>query len=531
MPPLGSDGDYSAAFRLALPEAAARREYLRQVTSGCDPSYGQRVLGALVAAGDADVLVTTNFDDLIERAATDAYAAAAEPGRPLLTTAGLGSARRAARAVADDAWPLLIKLHGEFADDELKNLDEDLQDQDATLRRAVVDSSRRVGLVVAGYSGRDASVMRILADAAQAADAWPAGLWWCTRDPGALASPVHDLLGRCAASGVASRIVQTANFDELMGAVANQAELPPPLRMYVDALRPQGRVTAAGLPVAVAGPFPVLRLNALPVLDGPSSALRAKLPPGVAQDDVASRLRDAGWRGCATASGGHVLALGHPKALQDALGLPALPAPVAVDLASAAAAPDAQALAAEALTRGLGRRLPVRVQVRDSGNRLVVRPPGDAPDHDDARLALRGAYRTDLTGLLPDNCGASRNGGGRRYAEGIRLSLDSRSGRLWLLLRPFTWQEQSADMAAWLDLPPQERPPKPIDPAAEWNRERWVTRKNEYWAGVVDAWARLLAPAAVTHVHPLPKAAADAEGTVGGAFRIGRVTAYSRQAA
>ena len=44
------------------------------------------------------------------------------------------------------------------------SLESELQTQDANMRQAVLDASRRFGLAVMGYSGRDASVMGMLRD-------------------------------------------------------------------------------------------------------------------------------------------------------------------------------------------------------------------------------------------------------------------------------------------------------------------------------------------------------------------------------
>jgi hypothetical protein len=115
MPPAGSDEEYSAAFEATMPDPHTRAAYLRALLGGRRPCYGQRVLGAAVTAGHTDLVMTTNFDELVETAVADARAAAAGAARPsLLTIAALDSAGRASAAAAHDGWPLLIKLHGDF---------------------------------------------------------------------------------------------------------------------------------------------------------------------------------------------------------------------------------------------------------------------------------------------------------------------------------------------------------------------------------------------------------------------------------
>lgn len=278
MPPAGDPADYSTAFRLALPDPRARSKYFRDLVRDRVPSFGQRILGAAVVSGSVDLVVTTNFDELLESSVAAAYARHSSGTARLCSVAALGSAARASAAVADDSWPLLIKLHGDYRESELKNLDTELRTQDERLRQAVIDASRRLGLVVAGYSGRDESVMEMLRAACQTRNAWPAGIWWLLRDPAEAAPEVIDLLEFAAENGVSANLVEAANFDETMGALANQIDFDPGIREYVDGLRERPAAGAAPVPAPTDAGFPLLRFNALPILRGPEHAWRAPSP-------------------------------------------------------------------------------------------------------------------------------------------------------------------------------------------------------------------------------------------------------------
>ena len=74
MPPAGDLSDYSTAFELALQEPRARSKYFRDLVNGRVPSFGQRVLGATVVSGAVDLVVTTNFDELLESSVAAAHA-------------------------------------------------------------------------------------------------------------------------------------------------------------------------------------------------------------------------------------------------------------------------------------------------------------------------------------------------------------------------------------------------------------------------------------------------------------------------
>lgn len=530
MPPAGSDEEYSAAFEAAMPDPQTRAAYLRALLGGRRPCYGQRVLGAAVAAGHADLVITTNFDELVETAVADARAAAAgAAGASLLTVAALDSAGRASAAAAHDGWPLLVKLHGDFREAPLKNLAAELRAQDESLRRAVVDSSRRFGLAVAGYSGRDASVMEMLEEASREPGAWPAGLWWLTRDPSRLPTRVVALLHAAAARGVAAHAVPAENFDEAMAALAAQAAFDPPVRAYVDALRPRGVLGDAPVPGGrPAGPFPILRLNALPVIAAPRRAL-AVAAPGMTAEELRQRLSSGGWRGAAVLGSGRVLALGRESELLRCLGADAA-SRTDIDPLSPGARTDVMALTAEALVRALARRLPAKAAVRDRGSNLRIVPPrADEPAPlVDTRARIAAGYDEPLTGVLPARLGVREDGAPRAFAEAVRLRLDRAVGGLWLVFVPFTWTDESAEAAQAR----RDGRPRPPDPAGDWKRERWVRRKrNERWAEIIDAWGGALSPhRPATTIHVLPRHAASEPDAEGGTFALGATTAFSRPA-
>ena len=66
---------------------------------------------------------------------------------------GLDAPDHGAQAINDEPWPLEIKLHSGFRSRRLKNTKEELQQQGKSLRKLLIESSQRHGLVVVGYSG------------------------------------------------------------------------------------------------------------------------------------------------------------------------------------------------------------------------------------------------------------------------------------------------------------------------------------------------------------------------------------------
>ena len=524
MPALTDPSAYSIAFQLALPDSDARRQHLRSLFEGRSPSYGQRILGALVAAGLCDLVITTNFDDLIERAVEQAQVALNDPLRSRLGVADLGNSGQANLALSDSDFPFLFKLHGDFRDRELKNLEAELQTQDANMRRAVLDASRRFGLAVAGYSGRDASVMETLKEAVATDGAFPAGLWWLGRTPASVLAPVKELLDACVSGGVPVNFVRIETFDETLGALGRQAELPAGLRTYVDGLRTKPRAVDSGLPKHDQGPLPVLRMNALPVIETPTRALIATLAAAPDRRDFRDALHAVFWRGAAVTSGRQILALGSAELLGKALEIEGQISQCDINPAAEHAPTVERALIYEGIARGLARDLPVLARIRDSGHRLIVTAEReDRPERGreaKVRALLREAYAEDLTGPCPMNLGRGADGQARRFAESIELTLEWRLGVLWLIFVPRTWVSA---------LPPADRRKGQGDPASAWRKERWVGRRNERWAAIIDAWAKAIAPQDFTEVPVLPAGLREPD-LVGGRFVLSRVTAYSREA-
>jgi NAD-dependent SIR2 family protein deacetylase len=163
--------EYAALFEAVYPAEADRRVYLDSKMSGAKPSYGHIAVATFMRAQLCRLVWTTNFDPLIADACAKVY-----DGTGYLTTAALDAPGLAKQCIDEGRWPVEVKLHGDFRSRRLKNTSDELRLQDEQLRRILVDSCRRFGLVVAGYSGRDSSVMDALNEATQPG-AFPAGLF------------------------------------------------------------------------------------------------------------------------------------------------------------------------------------------------------------------------------------------------------------------------------------------------------------------------------------------------------------------
>src|SRR5206468_8369288 len=114
------------------------------------------------------VVFTTNFDSVVERAYADVS------GRSLAAY-HLEGAVAALQALNNEEYPLYCKLHGDFRYDSVKNLSTELAYQDRQLALCMQSAAGRFGFVVAGYSGRDASIMALFQDALAQPNPFPSG--------------------------------------------------------------------------------------------------------------------------------------------------------------------------------------------------------------------------------------------------------------------------------------------------------------------------------------------------------------------
>ena len=70
------------------------------------------------------------------------------------------------------------------------------------MRKVLTQVCQRFGLIVVGYSGRDASVMSALSEVLRSETPFPGGIYWLCRDEGDLLPLVRDFLLNASTAGV-----------------------------------------------------------------------------------------------------------------------------------------------------------------------------------------------------------------------------------------------------------------------------------------------------------------------------------------
>lgn len=436
------------------------------------------------------------------------------------------------RCLNESDWPLIAKLHGDYQSVAIKNTGSELEEQDGRMRHVLVEAGKRFGMIIVGYSGRDASIMEALTAILDNPSPFPNGLYWVTSSASRLLPAVTQFSDRAQLAGVDVAIVECATFDELAADILKTTDLPTMLFDRVMLGRTTPRLVPVQLPTAEARSFPILRYSALLVEKMPPSARRITLVEPTTSPTVRGLLKEKKCKAAAAANGRELAVFGRDQDVLDAL------APLGAKLVGEVAldpVADSWALGLlyDALVRGLAKNRPLIPRYKRAGHSVVVAAPRDGEDPEralrngQALTRLREAYGSALTGTVPRL--------GFPFQEGVFLKLDHVGGRWWCGFEPYTFVdiprpklrlEGIPDEPDAADLDPMgTRPDRGGDPAGDWRRERWAQRYNKNWAGIINAWAQLL----TTNGGVTRRAFGLEDGSgIDAVFEVSPVTGWSR---
>lgn len=479
LPAIGDPEEYSIAFEKVYPSDDVRADFIAGLCRGRTPNFGHYVLAGLMATGRLRVVFTTNFDELVEMGAHSLFEAAAIDPRPSLVVADLGDPDKAARALQKETWPLVAKLHGDFRSVRLKNTVAELANQDEAMREVLRSACRRLGIVAAGYSGRDRSVMAVLGECLLEPGTFPAGIYWCYRPTDPPQDGVLDFLEAAKDAGRTVAAVPVDNFIELAGALERAVRLPHGIRTCLATRRPPAIVTQAALPSGPTDLFPILRLNALPLTQLPSEVRRLQESSPCDLAEAQRAIRSIRTRALiARRSNGSLVAVGHDKELATALGplgITVTSDVEALDWAAPIVDPSDLGLLLDAVTLGLGRTNGLRHVLARRGHQVRVQD-GAATGLERLRSACKM-----LNGIVPRTSVP--------WAEAVGLSVEPRQDSWWLIVVPEVWVPPTHHTDEARDVADQRAELAAI---AEFIREGRATRYNRDVNAILDAWVRLL---------------------------------------
>ena len=490
-PPQYDPNEYAALFEAAYPNEVDRRTYIAAKLAAARPSYGHIALATLMKSERARLVWTTNFDPLIADACAKVY-----DGTGALTTVALDAPDHGTQVLNEELWPAEIKLHGDFRSRRLKNTTSELQQQDARLRTLLVNACGRSGLIVAGYSGRDGSIMAALEDALDQSSPFPSGLFWLHRGDVPSFPQVASLLHRAAAKGIDGGMVTIENFDECLRDLVRLIEGLD--TQFLDTFAANRNVVSyAPRPTGNHG-FPVIRLNALEFKTIPSVCRKIDCSIG-GSAAVAEAIQTANVDVLATRTRHGVLAFGSDVDIQSAFALYGIKE---FDLHPI----EVARLRYDSQERGLLRRAFSRALARSSGLTAMTRRSIDLLSPSRPSDTLWNPLRKlvgNISGGVP-NCQELE------WFEGLAIRLAWADDRLWALFEPRT---------VFSGIAPENR-----HIAAGFARERTVRRYNRYVNDLLSFWAQQLSASGGD------LRALEVSAGVDAVFRLGINTAYSRRA-
>jgi tetratricopeptide (TPR) repeat protein len=169
----GTSEEYSQLFEMLYDQPSQRREHIETCIGQAFPSWGYIYLVNLIKERVFNVVLTTNFDDLVNEAC---YQFSSDI-RPM--TCAHDSSVRSIRITSKR--PKILKLHGDFLFDNIKNTVTELETLEINMREKLKQIACEFGLIIVGYAGNDRSVMDCLDALLKSDDNFPHGVYWCIR--------------------------------------------------------------------------------------------------------------------------------------------------------------------------------------------------------------------------------------------------------------------------------------------------------------------------------------------------------------
>lgn len=501
-PTLWSPEEYSFYFDLIFnSDYQAQQRYIHEALANDKVSLniGHRVLAGLMEMGQSRIVFTTNFDEVIETAF-------AEVVGKNLSSFHLEGSYAALDALNVEHFPLYAKVHGDFRYQSIKNLTEDLRHNDSEIQKCFLAASTRYGLVVSGYSGRDANVVSMFRGAIKQNNAFPHGLFWTVPRISSVEESVRELIAYAKENGVRAHIVETGTFDEMLSKIWRQVKDKP---QALDGKVRTAYVASVAIPLPALGKqFPILRTNALPLLAPPARCGMVNLEGSITFSELKEKIIEKSPNAVLTYTD-KILFWGNKEEIVKVLPTCKINAIKPFNFEdgakSASESTFVMSFFGEALATALCHGKPLFLRRKNKTYYAVVQ--NDASSNPlFSRLRNTLGYNNNpaaITGNVPALQDVT-------WAECVSIQLEERGGKLWVMLRPDIWIKPLARR--------QE--------ARDFLRQRRLKRYNNQSYHILDAWIEILLGDVGSGSAVKVSCFQDAEYSA--EFEIGTRTAYSR---
>lgn len=520
-PAPGSEDEYSHYFEYTYPDERERRKYIDDQVSRARLSQGYVALAALVKLGRIKTLWSTNFDRLVEDGLAHLFG-----GTSYFYVATPESSSNAAFALNEGDRPLLVKLHGDFHSQRLKNTRDELRDQDRELRRCLTQECGRRGLAIVGYSGRDNSIMLALEEALSlhGDKGFPAGLYWFHRVGSQPFARVVQLLQQARSLGISAGMVEVATFDELMHDLFTLIE---DVSDEIKEMLRQDRRRLVATEVPAPGTnWPVIRMNAIPVVESPSVCRRVVCTIG-GTGEVKNAIRTASAQVIAVRREVGVICFGSDAEVHKAFDPHSITEFDLFPIDAGRMTFDTAELGLlnEAIVQAITRERPVAARSTRQGWKLFPDPQRILDPRLNALAAIEGGF----TGIVSNTDTA--------WFDAALVKLTRKLDRLWLLFEPSVWIDWPAATAPESEqhnfgtevLLDSDDALTDIRRKAiqEFTRERSARRYNRQLLAWMDAWVSLLVgPGNVADGDTSVRCFGVGDG-IDAVFKLARTTAFS----
>ncbi|ELB2060280.1 SIR2 family protein [Vibrio parahaemolyticus] len=224
--------EYSELFETLYDQPSQRREFIESCIKDAIPSWGYIYLSNLLKNNVFNTVFTTNFDDLINEAC---YSFSTDL-KPLVSAhdSSISSVR------LTSPRPKIIKLHGDFLFDNIKNTVRELESLEDNMRAKFRQYASEFGMIVIGYAGNDRSIMETLNTLLRHDSNFPHGIYWCVMKgtvQGDLAKELEELT-----RFPRFHIIEIDGFDEFLADIHHelgleiQAEVSEPYKHLANRL-------------------------------------------------------------------------------------------------------------------------------------------------------------------------------------------------------------------------------------------------------------------------------------------------------
>ena len=502
-----AEDEYATYFeKIFGADKERQRRYLKGILSEerVSLSVGNRVLGALMSSGLTRAVFTTNFDSVVEKSV-------AEVAGTSLSAFHLEGSCAANQALNNEEFPVYCKLHGDFRYDSIKNLPVDLAQQSTELAACMVNAGGRFGFVVAGYSGRDASIMKLLRRVLDGDNAFPHGLFWTGIKGCAIPRAVDQLLQEAGQKGVNARYVEIETFDALMLRLwRNIDKKLPNLNQKVQ----KTGSTSVNIPLPANGRGqPLLRFNALPVRMLPRRCFSLSFKRPKEWADLREARRVSKGRLILTKADA-IWCWGERETITAQFG------DDLVSISETEVPPDfmtpgnlhIKGFLEEAICAAIARERPLLSRVSRSTAYLIADPHGEVAALDPLSCVV-GKTSGIVPGLFSTVTDEHPRAEQVRWSEAARISVDMRNGAVWLLVDPDVW--------IW--------PARCRKDATEFLDQRRRDRFNRKYNDLLTAWVRIILNTDRRGIDVELSAPHGADGAGKSAFLVGSRTAFARR--